>query len=1363
MRRKSFTLTSLLVCLLVSSGMPVGSSAAQAHQVIPVLDCEALAIPLKLPEPTWEPASGYILLRQEGCPGYVRVAGAPLVPFWGKMLPFPVGTRILGASLENAVYEEHVINKRVLPAPPPVPLVDGACEQVFEGPSYSESELYPSTETDIAVTTGMGEAGGVEAHLFLKVFPVRYNPVSGLVRELRSADVVVRYHSAPAPAQRANETYDLLILTPPEFENEMGRYKSHKEELGFSARMVNLTSVYSGSIFNVSGGRDNPERIKLFIKGALENWSVRYVVLTGDVDKFPVRRAYFLDYYDSSDLPTDLYYEDIYKAGTKTFCNWDKDGDNLFAECYPSTNPDAIDIDPDVTVGRLPVGSVAELSGYINKTISYYENVTTGDWFRNVTLVGTDTFGPSRGETSGVAEGEYACDVAFSYLNASKGFNATRFYELNHTFSITNIRDCLNRGEGFAIFANHGSTDGICYPDSGGGPGLSGGTAAALTNGPKYPLSVLDACSTHAIDSNDCLGEDLVLNARGGAIASVGATRVAYGGWSTWHIRGNSGYINVHLAEIYNKGTIMPGVLLDRTKQSYMANVGIYDYADMKTMCQYIQLGDPVAFIGGAGIEAAPDVFEKWVDPGQMAQFRITLQNTAMHSDSLQLALSGARWAAGLNTSQVALPANASAEVTLRVNVDALAGAYESSTVTVNVIPRSTGIPVRLNLTTKVNCLRKLSFSVNDTRFSAFPGQNISLGYSVQNGGNIFENVTLAADGGDSAWKLSTSPVPFEVARRTTFNGTIEIPVPERCLAGVYRFRLALSSESGLADEAAFEVAVHKTYGFSARPLNDNATAGASGAMFDVAVSNLGNHPDSCELSLSEMPASWTGEASYPMDLSAYGESVQRITVVPDGRALAGDYPMLLRLGASWGTLQTDVLTATVERRSDLRFSVPERSQTVDAGSDACFRLGIESRSNFPENVKLDVQRLPDGWSWFLASAPLDVGPFSNAPGAVVLQVPAGAPAGHYTMDVVASTTAWKSLSGVSVEVRERRSFSARLDSDQAVLRPGESRTFSVKVQNGGNCEDNYLLSADSDLPVYFPKNLAGVRGGSSDDFLFVVTASGNARSGVFELSLSVSSVSDPSLVRRLTVRIKVEKISDLQVEVEERSGASPGTTGVFWLSASNSGSEAETVTLSAPGLSAWGLELPGLTVQPGETLRAPVFYKVPEGIDGGSFELSIVATSADRSWSLSHQVDVPAPPVVPVQGSAARQSPSLLPAILGGVVLIVVAAALALFFRSRGKDRQAAPPLLPASSAQQVVLEQPAPEPQAPVAPPPSSQTPIPPRPWQQDPLLPPAPGYQQPLLPPAPGYQQPLLPPAPGYQQPLPPPPPWHQPPSQ
>jgi len=39
-------------------------------------------------------------------------------------------------------------------------------------------------------------------------------------------------------------------------------------------------------------GRDNPEKIKYFIKTAVEQWGIKYVMLVGDYKKIPVRYVY---------------------------------------------------------------------------------------------------------------------------------------------------------------------------------------------------------------------------------------------------------------------------------------------------------------------------------------------------------------------------------------------------------------------------------------------------------------------------------------------------------------------------------------------------------------------------------------------------------------------------------------------------------------------------------------------------------------------------------------------------------------------------------------------------------------------------------------------------------------------------------------------------------------------------------------------------------------------------------------------------------------------------------------------------------------------------------------------------------------
>ncbi len=60
-------------------------------------------------------------------------------------------------------------------------------------------------------------------------------------------------------------TYELLILSPVQFEKELELLVSHKENIGVSTLLVTLDEVYNDI---GEDGRDEPEKIKYFIKSA---------------------------------------------------------------------------------------------------------------------------------------------------------------------------------------------------------------------------------------------------------------------------------------------------------------------------------------------------------------------------------------------------------------------------------------------------------------------------------------------------------------------------------------------------------------------------------------------------------------------------------------------------------------------------------------------------------------------------------------------------------------------------------------------------------------------------------------------------------------------------------------------------------------------------------------------------------------------------------------------------------------------------------------------------------------------------------------------------------------------------------------
>jgi len=237
---------------------------------------------------------GYTQLHLEGATGYLLSPGAPALPLWSDILTVPVGSHVLDVSIENAQYYLFSTEETIVPAPEPLPIMTGyEPGPLYEGSEYSTNTLFPVKEIESRVTTGR-EGRDIVAHVFVQVFPMRYNPVTGQLVLLEEAEVVVRYVPPQVDVlagRDANETYDVLVLVPDEWVNETNRYKVHKEAMGWRIKVVSLDNVYDDSIFNTSDGRDDPERIKYFIKQAIENWTVEHLLVIGDHDKFPIRRV----------------------------------------------------------------------------------------------------------------------------------------------------------------------------------------------------------------------------------------------------------------------------------------------------------------------------------------------------------------------------------------------------------------------------------------------------------------------------------------------------------------------------------------------------------------------------------------------------------------------------------------------------------------------------------------------------------------------------------------------------------------------------------------------------------------------------------------------------------------------------------------------------------------------------------------------------------------------------------------------------------------------------------------------------------------------------------------------------------------
>jgi len=511
-------------------------------------------------------------------------AGYPVMPYESKVMTFPFGTKIKGIDVSIGDVQTIHLDKKIAPAPEAVPLNGAEPTGVQEGEIYQSDSAYPSNWVEWNTGAGL-ENGRRVVFLTIHAFPARYVPASNELQYVDGVNVKVRY-VPPAESMPLKDVYDLLIIAPSEFTDALQPLVDHKNSWGIPTYLATLDEAYS------STGRDNAEKIKYFIKDAVEKWGVKYVMLVGSAGKFPIRLSYTYDG-EESNFISDLYYADVYDADGR-FSSWDTNNNDLFGEYDYHGKTDEMDLYPDVYVGRLACDSTSEVSSVVDKII-YYESATYGsEWFERAVLCGGD----SHDDNGGVLEGEYTKEHADNYLG---DFEITKLYVSTDSLDDKSIKQAINDGAGFVDFSGHGNRYSWATHPPGEFDtwiGIDVSDVTLLSNTNEYPVVVLDACSTGNFKYGNCLAWHFVKVGDRGAIATFATTALSWGYLGSSCIAGLSGYMDVHLTRyISERG--MAGDALSGSINDYLNYHSDMSATDYKTVEEFELFGDPTLKIGG--------------------------------------------------------------------------------------------------------------------------------------------------------------------------------------------------------------------------------------------------------------------------------------------------------------------------------------------------------------------------------------------------------------------------------------------------------------------------------------------------------------------------------------------------------------------------------------------------------------------------------------------------------------------------------------------------------------------------------------------------------------------------------------------
>ena len=585
---------------------------------------------------TYKSASARILSSDAGVivtlPSHdvLKRPGHPQLPVEQMVIAAPEGMRLAKLNWEVQSWDRLPWSGKVDPA---APGRDKAAAP--EDPDAYGSAVYPSQP--VAHTSGGYMRGRRMEHISL--MPVRYFPEQGFVEVASSLSVTpvfvedreerltprptpwetdngfartralysreMRPERQYRPAANGGEPFSprfipsedgspvrYLIITDDPMASSFQRLAEWKTALGIPAVVRTVSWIES----TYPQGVDAAEDIRSFLQRAVQDWGVEYVLLGGDIDNVPIRYAKSL-FAGGELIPTDLYY-------TCLDGNWNTDGDAFFGEGIFSQG-DNVDLYPDVWVGRAPVRDSVEAARFVSKSMTYESAVPLGGSFSESMMTWAEMLTPqnwTQGDTV-LFDGAQLAEVANGFVPVNMTNN--RMYENYIPYGVNPlyIQDAINEfnsGYNLTLHVGHGFTNTMSMGI--GGATIGNADADAFHNGSRQGVIYAINCTSSALDF-DCIAEHLIRNPTGGAVGSVGSTRLDFP-------ETGQGYQSEFFDLLLQQGVTRMGEASALQKFPYIGS-SIYEGEHRWTQMTLIYFGDPsLDFYTGAVDQMSVSVVE---------------------------------------------------------------------------------------------------------------------------------------------------------------------------------------------------------------------------------------------------------------------------------------------------------------------------------------------------------------------------------------------------------------------------------------------------------------------------------------------------------------------------------------------------------------------------------------------------------------------------------------------------------------------------------------------------------------------------------------------------------------------------------
>jgi len=300
----------------------------------------------------------------------------------------------------------------------------------------------------------------------------------------------------PAGLTSSGNQGEYVVIAPPELEAGAARLAQYRASQGLTVKQVRLEDIYN----EFSDGQPNPWAIRDFLTTAVNRWQIppQWVVLVG------------LGSYDYRNL--------LGQGGNLMPPVMLQTPDGLYAADNALADLVGDDGVPEVSIGRIPAATAAELTAYLNK-LTAYEATDPGDWAERVLLL-SDAF--DQGMDFAATSERIDTLIPTPFTTQEVDLTTTPIAQAR-----SQTLGAWSQGVGLVHYTGHGGIDRFSASGL-----VTKGDAPGLNNGGRLPLVTAMTCTVnrYEVPGFRPLGTTLLVEPSGGAVAVWAPTGFSFNG-----------------------------------------------------------------------------------------------------------------------------------------------------------------------------------------------------------------------------------------------------------------------------------------------------------------------------------------------------------------------------------------------------------------------------------------------------------------------------------------------------------------------------------------------------------------------------------------------------------------------------------------------------------------------------------------------------------------------------------------------------------------------------------------------------------------------------------------------------------------